>query len=93
MEEHPACYFTFFSPLKVLLDMGPPISKEVQLISFHTVSKGYLGECGQRGGYFEMTNIPPQVRTLPFLDLLNSRNLVNEFTVLPLSRKLLNPKP
>lgn len=93
MEEHPACYFTFFSPLKVLLDMGPPISKEVQLISFHTVSKGYLGECGQRGGYFEMTNIPPQVPTLPFLDLLNSRNLVNEFTVLPLSRKLLNPKP
>lgn len=81
-----------------MLDMGPPISKEVQLISFHTVSKGYLGECGQRGGYFEMTNIPPQVRTLPFLNLPNcfmdasSRNLVNECTILPLSRKLLNPK-
>ncbi|GFY91415.1 alanine-2-oxoglutarate aminotransferase 2 [Actinidia rufa] len=45
---------------KVLLDMGPPISKELQLVSFHTVSKGYWGECGQRGGYFEMTNIPPQ---------------------------------
>lgn len=43
------------------MDMGPPISKELQLISFHTVSKGYWGECGQRGGYFEMTNIPPQV--------------------------------
>lgn len=41
--------------------MGPPISKEVQLVSFHTVSKGYWGECGQRGGYFEMTNIPPKV--------------------------------
>lgn len=47
--------------MKVLLDMGLPISKEVQLISFHTVSKGYWGECGQRGGYFEMTNIPPEV--------------------------------
>ena len=46
---------------QVLLDMGPPISKELQLISFHTVSKGYWGECGQRGGYFEMTNIPPKV--------------------------------
>lgn len=46
---------------QVLLDMGPPISKELQLISFHTVSKGYWGECGQRGGYFEMTNIPPRV--------------------------------
>ncbi|OMO80083.1 Aminotransferase, class I/classII [Corchorus olitorius] len=50
----------FISSRKVLMDMGPPISKEVQLISFHTVSKGYWGECGQRGGYFEMTNIPPQ---------------------------------
>ncbi|KAF2301665.1 hypothetical protein GH714_028556 [Hevea brasiliensis] len=44
----------------VLMDMGPPISKEIQLVSFHTVSKGYWGECGQRGGLFEMTNIPPQ---------------------------------
>nr|GEZ71155.1 glutamate--glyoxylate aminotransferase 2 [Tanacetum cinerariifolium] len=40
--------------------MGGPISRELELISFHTVSKGFLGECGQRGGYFEMTNIPPQ---------------------------------
>jgi glutamate--glyoxylate aminotransferase len=43
------------------MDIGPPLSKEVQLVSFHSVSKGYLGECGQRGGYFEMTNIPPEV--------------------------------
>ncbi len=48
----------FISARKVLMDMGPPISKELQLVSFHTVSKGYWGECGQRGGYFEMTNIP-----------------------------------
>ncbi|XP_061986021.1 glutamate--glyoxylate aminotransferase 2-like [Populus nigra] len=48
----------FISARKVLMGMGPPVSKEVQLISFHTVSKGYWGECGQRGGYFEMTNIP-----------------------------------
>lgn len=50
----------FVSAKKVLMDLGPPLSKEVQLISFHTVSKGYWGECGQRGGYFEMTNIPPE---------------------------------
>ncbi|GAY36267.1 hypothetical protein CUMW_021020 [Citrus unshiu] len=50
----------FVSSKKVLMDMGPPFSKEVQLVSFHTVSKGYWGECGQRGGYFEMTNIPPK---------------------------------
>ncbi|KAK1381504.1 Alanine transaminase [Heracleum sosnowskyi] len=50
----------FISARKVLMDMGPPVSKQVQLVSFHTVSKGYWGECGQRGGYLEMTNIPPQ---------------------------------
>ncbi|KAI3985637.1 hypothetical protein MKX01_033920 [Papaver californicum] len=50
----------FISARKVLLDMGTPISKDVQLVSFHTVSKGYWGEHGQRGGYFEMTNIPAE---------------------------------
>nr|KAJ0184700.1 hypothetical protein LSAT_V11C900460000 [Lactuca sativa] len=50
----------FISSRKVLFDMGEAISKELELISFHTVSKAFLGECGQRGGYFEMTNIPPQ---------------------------------
>ncbi|PWZ39042.1 Glutamate--glyoxylate aminotransferase 2 [Zea mays] len=47
--------------ITVMFDMGPPISREVQLVSFHTVSKGYWGECGQRGGYFEMTNLPPKM--------------------------------
>ncbi|GFP88003.1 glutamate--glyoxylate aminotransferase 2 [Phtheirospermum japonicum] len=50
----------FISARKVLMDMGPPISKELQLVSFHTISKGFWGECGQRGGYFEMTNISPK---------------------------------
>ncbi|XP_043726285.1 glutamate--glyoxylate aminotransferase 2 isoform X1 [Telopea speciosissima] len=51
---------SFVSAKKVLMDMGPPFSKDIQLVSFHSVSKGYYGECGQRGGYFEMTNIPPE---------------------------------
>ena len=29
----------------------------VELISFHSVSKGIFGECGLRGGYFECINI------------------------------------
>jgi alanine transaminase len=29
----------------------------VELISFHSVSKGITGECGLRGGYFEMSSI------------------------------------
>ncbi|PKI77145.1 hypothetical protein CRG98_002648 [Punica granatum] len=34
----------FISVKKVLMDMGGPMSKEVQLVSFHSVSKGYWGE-------------------------------------------------
>ena len=33
----------------------------IQLCSFHSVSKGVFGECGQRGGYVEMVGIPEDV--------------------------------
>ncbi|MCE1228200.1 MAG: aminotransferase class I/II-fold pyridoxal phosphate-dependent enzyme [Firmicutes bacterium] len=35
--------------------------KDVSLFSFHSCSKGFLGECGQRGGYMEIRNIPADV--------------------------------
>jgi aspartate/methionine/tyrosine aminotransferase len=35
--------------------------KEVSLFSFHSVSKGFLGECGHRGGYLECRNVPGPV--------------------------------
>jgi aspartate/methionine/tyrosine aminotransferase len=36
-------------------------AKDVSLFSFHSCSKGFLGECGVRGGYFEYRNVPDQV--------------------------------
>jgi len=33
----------------------------VSLFSFHSCSKGFLGECGVRGGYFEYRNVPADV--------------------------------
>ena len=33
----------------------------MELASFHSVSKGYMGECGLRGGYVEFANIDPDV--------------------------------
>ena len=35
--------------------------KKVSLFSFHSVSKGFFGECGHRGGYMEVRNVPPEV--------------------------------
>lgn len=69
---------------KVLMDMGPPISKELELVSFHTVSKGYFGECGQRGGYFEMTNISPKVCATFNLSYSSSKLRSSCFALLPL---------
>lgn len=53
----------FLSPSarSVLKDMKFQVRKELQLISFHTVSKGAFGECGLRGGFMEMINIPDDV--------------------------------
>jgi len=51
----------FHSFKKVLASMGSPFSETVELFSFHSVSKGFLGECGKRGGYLEAINIHPDI--------------------------------
>ncbi len=48
----------FHSFAKVMHEMG---ETKVPLFSFHSVSKGFLGECGHRGGYTEFRNIPADV--------------------------------
>ena len=34
---------------------------DVSLVSFHSISKGVSGECGIRGGYLELVNVPDTV--------------------------------
>uniref|UniRef100_T1JF39 alanine transaminase n=1 Tax=Strigamia maritima TaxID=126957 RepID=T1JF39_STRMM len=53
----------FFSFRKVLMDLGEPYSK-MELGSFMSTSKGYMGECGLRGGYAEWINLDPDVRAM-----------------------------
>ena len=36
-------------------------ASRAQLVSFHSTSKGFIGECGLRGGYFELQNVPSEV--------------------------------
>ena len=48
----------FVSFAKVLHQLE---AKDVTLFSFHSCSKGFLGECGVRGGYFEFRNVPDEV--------------------------------
>uniref|UniRef100_A0A7S1QPV8 Aminotransferase class I/classII large domain-containing protein n=1 Tax=Neobodo designis TaxID=312471 RepID=A0A7S1QPV8_NEODS len=51
----------FHSMREIVLGMGEPYAKEVQLFSFHSASKGIHGECGRRGGYLELLNFPADV--------------------------------
>ncbi|KAH9639672.1 hypothetical protein HF086_002498 [Spodoptera exigua] len=51
----------FFSFKKVLSELGPPYNT-VELVSFMSISKGYTGECGLRGGWMELCNMDPGVQ-------------------------------
>jgi len=40
-----------------------PGCENIELISFHSTSKGLIGECGRRGGYMELHGIDPYVQS------------------------------
>ncbi|MGA9116426.1 MAG: aminotransferase class I/II-fold pyridoxal phosphate-dependent enzyme [Bacteroidota bacterium] len=48
----------FHSFARVMHEMG---ERGVSLFSIHSVSKGFLGECGHRGGYLEIRNVEAEV--------------------------------
>ncbi|KAH8112269.1 transaminase [Phellopilus nigrolimitatus] len=49
--------FPFTSFKKIVCALRSPVA----LASFHSTSKGVTGECGRRGGYFELTNFSDAV--------------------------------
>ncbi|KAL5171487.1 Alanine aminotransferase 2, mitochondrial [Glycine soja] len=51
----------FHSFKKVSRSMGYG-ENDITLVSFQSVSKGYHGECGKRGGYMEVTGFSAEVR-------------------------------
>jgi len=52
--------------------------RDVPLMSFHSTSKGFYGECGKRGGYVEVRNAPKVEGTdVRFTDILMKLASVN----------------
>ncbi len=52
--------------------------EDVPLFSLHSISKGFYGECGHRGGYLEVRNPPSlQDSDLDFVDVLLKQASVN----------------
>lgn len=54
-------FTSFKKRLRQLQDEFPGKYDDVELASLHSVSKGMVGECGQRGGYFELVGFDPEV--------------------------------
>jgi alanine transaminase len=55
---------TFISFKKALRDLQasePGKYDDIELASLHSISKGMVGECGHRGGYFELCGFDPEV--------------------------------
>jgi hypothetical protein len=48
---------SFHSFKKVVRQLQAPCP----LVSLHSTSKGFVGECGRRGGYMEVVNFPPEI--------------------------------
>lgn len=81
----------FISARKAMMELGAPYN-DVELISFHSVSKGVGGECGLRGGYFELTNVMPD--TVAELYKVVSINLCpNTIGQVSMSLLVNQPKP
>lgn len=57
---HQRATHPFTSFKKIVSERG----STVPLVSFHSISKGVSGECGRRGGYFELTNFSPELIAL-----------------------------
>lgn len=49
-------YRPFIAMHKILNSLPMSLPSELELISFHSASKGNLGECGLRGGYMHTSN-------------------------------------
>jgi len=48
---------TFTSFKRIVRELSAPCP----LVSLHSTSKGFVGECGRRGGYMEVVNFPPEI--------------------------------
>lgn len=55
-------FISFKRMLRQMQQEKPGAYDYVELASLHSVSKGMVGECGHRGGYFELVNFDPEVQ-------------------------------
>ncbi|KAK1759496.1 mitochondrial putative alanine aminotransferase [Echria macrotheca] len=55
-------FISFKRMLREMQQEKPGVYDSIELASLHSVSKGMVGECGHRGGYFELVGFDPEVQ-------------------------------
>jgi alanine transaminase len=55
-------FISFKKTLREMQKREPGKYDNVELVSLHSISKGMVGECGHRGGYFELVGFDPEVQ-------------------------------
>ena len=55
-------FISFKRMLRQMQKEQPGKFDQVELASLHSISKGMVGECGHRGGYFELVGFDPEVQ-------------------------------
>lgn len=78
----------FHSFKKCMADMNV----NIELVSMLSASKGYMGECGLRGGYGELVNFDPEVRAV-FYKMLSARLCSSVLGQITMSCVVNPPKP
>jgi len=78
----------FHSFKKIARSMGYG-EKDICLVSFQSVSKGYYGECGRRGGYMEVTGFDNNIKDQ--LYKVASVNLCSNISGQILASLVMNP--
>ena len=79
----------FVSCHRAVRDMPLPYREKTMVFSLHSTSKGVLGECGRRGGYAHLANIPQelyaQIMKLASINLCSNLNgqLMTDLMVRP----------
>ena len=51
-------FHSFRAALRELSIADPRLAERVQLVTMHSTSKGFAGECGLRGGFFALQEKP-----------------------------------
>ncbi|OWR54812.1 alanine aminotransferase 2 like protein [Danaus plexippus plexippus] len=72
----------FYSFRKVMIELGAPYSS-IELVSFTSVSKGYMGESGLRGGWLELNNIQPDVQAqlFKYISAMGTPNVIGQAVI------------